>query len=753
MITISLDEYGEFEKEENKPLFVAGLIFDDKEKDSDRHVEESIERERVRAYYKRAIADAGEGFVYPNDLHSNGDKKRDKNVIAPVKDMVAKTLPEFISKGTYLGETLCNEKGQKIRERKGEYHLFVILKSDDGKRKLLSERANMLVKDDWAANRYFHMASSVVNRMIFHNPLYATNNMPAISIDIATRSTGDISELDSTLVSEFKKQAYKANEVDSSNFKYYSIMNADIYRTLIAQEMINSGNINIKLEKLYVKSIQYDASKSMMEFLYLSDSICSILGYKLEGDSANQWLEELIKRTDSINSTSENLIFGYDEIDNEFAEAWAAYERKDLFDALSRTYDAKIKKGRFAEHYNSKWFPYLEERIRNTISPELFNKSVNELASMLTINNLDQEKLLYLMQQFEAMVPMVVDKYRSVDMKSTVLYKLYDAGVSAFCHIGNSKKALEYYEKCQKYAFYIGIDAFLRTNNKLVVCLEDCFEWEKALEIANENVSNQELASEMKRAILNNGDESDFLDEAKAISQKARILAEMRCIEAEECFRKALDMLEKGSANYKITQSYLLHFYADNGMKDKFEEELKDYFDGKSTYNQMLRYIVGFDEDIHSTFSNEYALYVLIRGLCQFNKDSIDGPFWDKLCSLPEMLEKKDGKAPYGHPWEIIYKYLEIIALYRKDNEAADKFEKLRHESLTYRGEIIIALDKYSKVEIDDYVGDYESRDEASLELVEYLKENFEIINEVAFSENGDERYKELGRYFTFMYR
>ena len=31
MITISLDEFGEFEKEDNKPLFVAGLIFDDME--------------------------------------------------------------------------------------------------------------------------------------------------------------------------------------------------------------------------------------------------------------------------------------------------------------------------------------------------------------------------------------------------------------------------------------------------------------------------------------------------------------------------------------------------------------------------------------------------------------------------------------------------------------------------------------------------------------------------------------------------
>lgn len=26
MVTISLDEYGEFEKNENKPLFIAGLI-------------------------------------------------------------------------------------------------------------------------------------------------------------------------------------------------------------------------------------------------------------------------------------------------------------------------------------------------------------------------------------------------------------------------------------------------------------------------------------------------------------------------------------------------------------------------------------------------------------------------------------------------------------------------------------------------------------------------------------------------------
>lgn len=75
-------------------------------------------------------------------------------------------------------------------------------------------------------------------------------------------------------------------------------------------------------------------------------------------------------------------------------------------------------------------------------------------------------------------------------------------GVSVFCHVGNAAKALEYYEKCKKYAFYVGVDAYLNTINKLVVCLEDSFEWDKGLEIANENVSSQQLASEMKREVL-----------------------------------------------------------------------------------------------------------------------------------------------------------------------------------------------------------------------------------------------------------
>lgn len=753
MITISLDEQGEFEKEDNKPLFIAGLIFDDQESDTERHTEENVERERICAYYKKAIADAGTGFVYPNDLHSNGDKVRDQNVVGPVKNKVAETLPEFIEKGTYNGQPLYNENGQRIRNRKGMYHLFVILKSDDGKQKLLTQRANMLANDDWAANRYFHMASTVVNRIIFHNPLYQANQMPSVNVDIATRSTGNIDELGNGLADEFKKQAYRPSEIEKSNYKYYSIMNADVYRTLIAQEMVNSGNIGIKIEKLYVKSIKYDASKRMMEFLYLSDSICSVLGYKLTGNSADDWLEQIVDRIQNLNPQQENLVFGYDEVDNDFATAWNYYERKDYYEALSVTYDAKMRRGKFAEHYNLTWFPYLEECIRATITPEYFRKSVDELSSMLTISNLDQEKLLYLMQQFEMMIPRVADKYRSSDMRSSVLYKLYDAGISAFCHIGNAKKALEYYEKCKAYAFYIGVDAFLNTNNKMVVCLEDCFEWDKALEISKKNVENQELASEMKREVIKNGDESDFLDEAKAISQMARILAEKRDTQAENTFKKALSKLEHGSANYKITQSYLLHFYADMGMKDKFDEEVTDYFDGKTTYSQRLRYICGVDEEVHSAFSNDFALYVLIRGMFLFGQEAIDDAMWDKICTLKETLTKKVGKEPNGHPWEITYKYLEMMAIKRNDEDARKKFSELKRSSLNCRGEIIIALEKFGDAEVAEFSGNVVKRDQITLDLVSYLKDSFDAFKDKDFSSDGMKRYQELEQYFTFMYR
>ena len=77
MLTISLDEQGDFENNQSGLMFIAGLIFDD----CDNEGELTLERKRIASYYKNAIAKAGEDFSYPEDLHSNGDKERDGKVI------------------------------------------------------------------------------------------------------------------------------------------------------------------------------------------------------------------------------------------------------------------------------------------------------------------------------------------------------------------------------------------------------------------------------------------------------------------------------------------------------------------------------------------------------------------------------------------------------------------------------------------------------------------------------------------------
>ena len=763
MVTISLDEYGEFEKNENKPLFIAGLIFDDLDKDD----EVLAERARIKSYYKKAISDVentlvesgeytGSELMYPRDLHSNGNRDRDRNVIKPVKLKISETLSEFIEYGTYNQNPLKGEDDKELPKRKGMYHLFVIIKSADGKKKLLSENAGMLANDEWAANRYFHMASTVVNRLIFHNPLYPNGHASSINIDIATRATGSTRFMDPELRQQFEEQAYSDNIYNqNSDYGYYKIMTPDIYRTLIAQEMVSSDKINVKIDKLNVSSIKYNANRENMEFLYLSDSICSVLGYRLYryNTCADDWLEDIVDRVKQLNPQNENMVFGYDEIDNYFSKAWNCYENKHYYEALSVTYDAMTKEGKFAEYYKKTWFPYIEDAIKDNISPEDFTIGVNNLEELLMVNNLNQEKSLYLMEQFESMADKVSLKYKSKEMMATALFKLYNTGVSVFSYIGAPATALEYYKKCKKYAYYVGTDAMFATNNKLAGCLTDAFEWDKALNICKENIDNYKAVSDIKRKIWNEENDADFLDEAKMISQLAGLYALKRSNEAEKYFRKALSIFEKGTANYKITQSYLLHYYADMNMQPEFDREITDYFDGKNTYWQMFGYITDMEESAHSLFSVEYAIYVLIRGIFYFHQDEIDDVFWGRLCNIDKIIYMKTGSRPSGHPWEITYKYLEIMAVKRNDDKAVHRFALLKSDCLTRKGTLISAIEQIGKAEAAQYEKNFILRDSVTEKLAEFLCDKFDILKNRKFSDNGNVRYGELTEYFTFMYR
>ena len=120
---------------------------------------------------------------------------------------------------------------------------------------------------------------------------------------------------------------------------------------------------------------------------------------------------------------------------------------------------------------------------------------------------------------------------------------------------------------------------------------------------------------------------------------------------------------------------------------------------------------------------------------------------------MDDALTKKDGKEPSGHPWEITYKYLEMLAIKRHDDYARKLFAKLKRDRLSYRGVLIEALEMFGDAEIAEFEGNIEQRDSITSNLIVFMKNNFAALKEKVFSSDGEERYQELQGYFTFMYR
>ena len=761
MLTYALDEYGDFEglKQSNEPIYIGGLIYDDHNVNG----EEKLERNRIKAYYESVIADAAVtaqntgGFVYPEALHSDGDSNRNHYVVRPVKEKIRTSLAEFIQRGTYIGNKLQytdrNGALRNFRDRKGEYYIFVILKSDQGMTRLLNQNANILAKDDYASNLYFHMADELISRIIFYNPLI--NNIEEISLDIATRRSA-LLENSSNLFREYKEQGYIAEQAEGGRYQF-KLTNPDIYRSVIAKEIIDAEQPNIKIVKFNVDSIGYHGWASRgMEFLYMSDSICSVLGFDIEGATADEWLKCIVERVHSLTGKVDNLVFGYDEIDNIYSKAWAKYAEGDYYKALSIAFDAGKLEGGFAEYYKSLWFKKLEEKIAENANVSDFNMAVRKLNETLNNNTLDQDKCFYILGVLEKLVTEMEQQFHSPEAKR-ILYTLYDIGVTACCHIGDSRGAEKYFEKCTHYASLVSLDDYLGTRNKLVVFFCDYFDFERAEELSDENIMYQELLTDLKKELKLSGmSDTGFETMGKVHSQRGQVYAFMRDSRAEEEFRLALTHFVIDSANYKITQSYLLHYYLDTANKEAYLTEAERYFDGKKKLTDQLKYLIDEGSKNDPLINFKYALYIYVRALYLFRLSELTDKVWSELQKVEIKFGKKIYKKEWkliGHPTEIIFKYMRLIALSRNEEELEEKYAQRMSTCLIYHGVTEDVIRMFGEVEVMDMKGDIAHRDELSLELCEKLTDDYSVFANLVISEDGKARFKWLEDKITFMYR
>lgn len=708
MITIALDEQGDFENLkgnlEKAPVFIGGIVYDD----SDEETDYENEKKRLQKYLKNVCLSVG--CRYPQDLHYSSDGSNSQNV-AKVKVKFTDTIKEFFELGTWNNTDIISTP------RVGKYYIFASLRGDNGKRNLLSRDVSEVVRDDFASNLYVHMAEDVVDRLMFHNPIIS--DIHKVRLELATRRVILSGEDRTTRMKQYELLGFKAvqrEDAESTGVTEYLLTNPDNYRTAIEREMLSCEQEKILVDRIGVKSIYYKNQRSGMDFLYLADAVCSYLGFKVQGNKAADWIEEFDKRSHNINGKVDNLIWGYDAVDDYFSKSWRYLEEKDYYKALSSAFEGSKYKSGMTTFYVKKWFRYVDTYIDMQKDISGFSMAVKKYRESVFNNNLNPEKLVYIFRHLEKVSKNISF---SNNKEESELYDLYDSGISAFISNSNLLEAEACFEKTKQYAEYVATESYLRTRNKMVVFLCDNIRFEEALKIADENVFYHELLTDMKRSMFGETF-SEALGHAITLSQRAQVYAFMNDERAEKDFMEALKIMDEGTPDRYITQSYLLHYYICRRMREEYEAFAEEYFGNKKSLKEQFNYIAKEgSKEKNARVSMKYALYVYIKALYVFYLDEIPNKLLNKLKNIEKSLcdvSMCAEKQINGHPWEITYKYLALIMISNNSEKEADEYKKKIMELFGNSGGLIKKIADESIYKIDALL-----KNEQYIELYSYM--------------------------------
>lgn len=752
MITIALDEAGVFEelqKESNNDsltTLIGGIFFDDKGDEC----EFDNEKKRIEAYYRLVIDSVNKQFPelhasYPMDLHSRNGKNNHK--VRNVKKKVSETLPGFLQDGLYEGNALIYEN-QELPERTGKYIICAVVKSSKGKTDLLNRELGEFFRDDVASNMYYHMASDVVEHLIFHNPLYP--NIGKLNLDIATRQSSLLDQEESEIYEEF---GYTRNNRDDleEGIKQYSLMNADVFRTILTEQMLNEPKKDISISSYKVRSISYYPNKKSKDhvFLYMADTICSFLTRNIGEDD----VVEVRKRAQKL-INQKNLIFAYDEVDLYFKRAWQAMEIKEYYDALKEIFTISTMDTPEAKLYQEYWIKYIKEKIQNeTLEdvkdgrlPYAFSEALDELRSAYMTNALNPAR-----EEFIYSVLSQSKKALEEDVRySKLLYYINDIGVLINCHKGNLKDAEPYFKNCEKYAGSVDLEEYTRTRNRYTNTLLDYFEYEKAIGVIRVTLDLLGGLYNLSRQKLGRGKLCFGKTEyAKTLSQAGQTAAFLRDKEALSFFDESIALMRDNLANKKITQSYRLHYLIEAGEKELYIDGMKEYCGDVIMPSEQLIALkeMGHRGDVNPSF----ALYLFLKGAYFFySEDELDA-VW---CEILDYEKSIDIERKTSHPWELIYKYLGLISLKLGKMEQAKQYANMIPDSVEIKDKsLVTAIALFAEAELTDAMGDGALAGNKYTKLYEKMEKNFPLFNPDCIKQSKSKGKKEyMKKRFSYMY-
>ena len=756
MLTIALDEQGHFEnvdgKRKKEPLFIGGLIYDDR----DSSVDHDREKKRIRLYLK-AVCEENQ-VEYPQGLHYEEGGGVLNERLGKVKEQINHTLGGFLRHGTCPIRNRFGTELNSMKPREGRYHLFAMARLGNVQEKEKDHDTSILAREDYASNLYVHMAEEIVERLIFHNPVLEIRGK--ILLDLATRMAvieGKDAELRAR---EYRKLGYREREDLSKRYRdkrFFPLTNADIYRTAVEREMLDTGKREIQLDKVRVHSIYYQEEQEGygMEFLFLADVVCSVLGYQVDTGTAGAMIEDMAKRARRYTGQEQNLIFAYDEVDIQWKKAWRRLEEKDYFEALKLSREGMRMSSPYAEYYKNNWFSQVSEHLKKETDAAAFGIALQKYHLFSESNNLNQEDLVSIYQVLETMLGNMVFQ-REEDQ--SVLYELYDAGISAYSHIGDSLRAGECFERCIKYAGCTELERYLKTRNKMAVYLMDNFSYQEALDIVQDNELYQKELLTIREMVCPDQDTS--VHYGITLSQLGQVQAALHMPESEDSFLAALEQIrDTGSYDYIRTLSYLLHGYLEMGEKERYDRRATEYFGGEQEHNARLTYLIREGAQENGVFSMKFALYVYVKGLYCFHLDEISGRLLDRLCRIEKEIGKIGGEKALSqinnHPWEIIYKYLALIAWKKGRKPEAESCMAKAGSILSFREYTLDAICRFAELEYAAEKGELADRQEQMEAFLAHLAvRNEKAVKAVKAAGGLEAQYQYVREHvINFMYR
>jgi hypothetical protein len=150
-----------------------------------------------------------------------------------------------------------------------------------------------------------------------------------------------------------------------------------------------------------------------------------------------------------------------------------------------------------------------------------------------------------------------------------------------------------------------------------------------------------------------------------------------------------------------------------------YEQWASNYFGGHLNITDQLSFLLNMTGDKKIVQHESYALNVYIKALYQFYRAEMSNELMERLIKLGRTVGATLDIAPKGHPWELIFTYLAMLAYEKSYKVDAEYFRSCIGRSVVNAGQAISNIMIYGELRFAQCKGNQDKYDTLHRELAD----------------------------------